>query len=204
MFVVQIAFFVRYSLGGERVRPPSLFPRWRDCRGRGPVISSPSCRDPDHVLLHLLFTNDFRILLTAYAVTAATRIGRTMERKPVGAAADDVPAPLHETPSGHERPDGRGGECRSDPPADDQRRNSAHARNLMLKACRARKADNSFPSLSSLVLSQSLSTPYNIGQSCQNIQRGVCRTLREATLTAMRGNGRMARKDRMNPNDIFG
>ena len=88
-------------------------------------------RDPDHVLLHLLFTNDFHNLADRVCGDRRHEDRQNNGEEPVGAAADDVPASLHETPSGHERPEGRGGECRSDPPADDQRRNSAHARDLI-------------------------------------------------------------------------
>lgn len=88
-------------------------------------------RDLDHVLLDLLFTNNFQNLVDHVCGDRRHEYRKDKGEEPVGAAADDVRAPLQESPFGHERPDGRGGECRSDPPADDQRGNSTCARDLI-------------------------------------------------------------------------
>ena len=130
IFVVQIRLFREVLPVGEQSGLLRFFQDGEPVVDEGLNLFS-KLRDHGHVLLHLLFTNDFQNLADRVCGDRRHEDRQDNGEEPVGAAADDVPAPLHETPSGHERPERRGGECRSDPPADDQRRNSAHARNLI-------------------------------------------------------------------------
>jgi len=130
IFVVQIRLFREVLPVGEQSGILCFF------QDGEPVVDEDlnlfsKLRDPDQVLLHLLFTNDFKNLADRVCGDRGHEDRQDNGEEPIGAATDDVPAPLHEPPSGHERPEGRGGESRSDPPADDQRRNCAHARNLI-------------------------------------------------------------------------